>query len=199
MTEIIELIKGAKNKHPLARFVCACGNERTARATSVRRGIITSCAKCAKAAAAKRGGEKRRLDERERIWRDRWSTYKANARAKGFQVAISLDEAKALFVAPCDYCGGVGGGIDRIDSAAGYIAGNVAPCCAICNYAKRDLPREAFLRWVESVYEYQSLLQRDRPVLLRMVEQLDGQRLHQARKDQRQVDCRSNARASERL
>ena len=189
---IIETIKGAKNRHPQIRFRCVCGNERTARATKVRNGFIAECASCAKAAAAKRGGDSRRLPEPERSLRDRWSQYKVNAKRSELPMVLSFDEAAALMSQPCSYCGGNGGGIDRIDSSLGYVASNVVACCSVCNYAKRDMPLSVFLSWVERIYEHQSLLQRDRSILLRMVEQPDGRRVNSARNDQQQVDCRFN-------
>ncbi len=180
MIEILESIKGAKNRHPQVRFRCACGKERTARATKVRLGIISLCANCAKSAAAKRGADKRRLPEKERVLRDRWSMYKCNAKAKGVEMRLSFQEFESLFSSPCDYCGGDGGGIDRIDSSRGYVLDNVAPCCSKCNYAKRDMSRADFLSWVQSVHDHQSLLQRNRSVLLRLVEQPNGCGAHNA-------------------
>lgn len=189
MPPIAEIIKGAKRKHPLARFLCACGQERTARATSVRRGLVSQCVACAKASAAKRGGVRRRLPEPERTHRERLSVYRLNAKAKGLSFELSPQEFVALLLAPCDYCGvAPGGGVDRVDSARGYVAGNCVSCCATCNYAKRELSRAEFVAWVARVHDHQSALQRDRPVLLRVVEQPDGCRSHQAGGDSQQVD-----------
>jgi len=39
--------------------------------------------------------------------------------------------------------------IDRVDNDKGYIKGNMVPCCDICNKAKRNLPLETFLAWIE--------------------------------------------------
>jgi hypothetical protein len=174
---VLETIRGAKNKHNRVRFLCDCGSERTARATAVRRGLITQCATCAKAAAAKRGGVKRRqFSDDERVLRDKWSEYKRNAKRGGLVITLSIDQALSILTQACDYCGGYGGGIDRIDSGRGYDIDNVVPCCSICNYAKRDLPRDIFLSWVRRIYEHQSVLQRDRSILLRLAEQPYGRR-----------------------
>lgn len=191
---VIEIIRGAKHVHPQARFVCACGRERIARATSVRRGLITQCAPCAKAAAAKRGGDKRRLPEQERRNRDRWSVYRQNAKAKRLLFDLSLQQFALLLAAPCDYCGAApSGGVDRLDSTLGYTVANCAPCCSTCNYAKRELSRDVFIDWVQRVHDHQSVLQRDRSVLLCVVEQPDGRGAYQAGDDLQQVDRRSDA------
>jgi hypothetical protein len=155
---ILETIKGAKNRHPQVVFHCDCGSPRIARATKVRRGIINQCAACAKADAARRGGQKRRLPEAERSVRERWSVYKENAKRKGVALLLSFEQVEKLLTQSCDYCGGEGGGIDRINSGQGYVVGNVAPCCARCNYAKREMSRNDFLLWVRKVHEYQSVL-----------------------------------------
>jgi hypothetical protein len=193
MTTILETIEGAKNQHPQVRFQCECGLDRTTRATKVRRGLVTQCAACAKAAAAKRGGQKRRLPEPERSLRERWSVYKTNARVKQIEMVLSFEQAAALFTQPCSYCGSDGGGIDRLSSEHGYVVGNVAACCAICNYAKREMSCIDFLAWVERVHEHQNLLQRNRSVLLRMAEQSDGCGANPTGNDLGQVDSRSEA------
>jgi hypothetical protein len=41
--------------------------------------------------------------------------------------------------------------IDRIDSARGYVRGNVALCCLAVNYAKRDLSAAEFIRMCRKV------------------------------------------------
>jgi hypothetical protein len=78
-------------------------------------------------------------------------------------------EEYAIFVAqPCHYCGSPapykkgltykGGiyanGIDRVDNSKGYTKENSVPCCKTCNFAKRNMPVEEFLRWVKRVYEH---------------------------------------------
>lgn len=197
--DILETIKGAKNRHPQVRFRCSCGRERIARATKVRKGIIRVCIRCAIADGARRGNEKRKLPALERLLREKWSTYKSNAKRKGLSFALSLSDASALFSRPCEYCGGKGGGIDRINSECGYTVENSVPCCAKCNYAKRDLTREAFLLWVKDIYEHQSIIQRNRQELLRVDEQPNGRGINSAGNDKQQVDSGSNAGGSEAL
>lgn len=160
--KIVEQIRGAKNRHPLTKFVCDCGRERIARSTRVRLGSITTCARCAKADAARRGGNTRRRSNSERIQRERYSTYKNNASRKGTAFEITFEQFAAFLDAPCDYCGDTeSAGVDRIDCSIGYVVSNCCPCCSTCNYAKRTMTRDAFLAWIERVYEHQSSIQRD--------------------------------------
>jgi hypothetical protein len=45
-------------------------------------------------------------------------------------------------------------GIDRVDNEIGYVRGNSAPCCTICNRMKRELSYSGFLNHVRKIYEY---------------------------------------------
>ncbi len=153
----IEVIKGSKGRHPMTRCICDCGRERIVRSTKLRRGLVTMCAICAKQDAAKRGAETRRKwTPDELAIADRYSVYKANANKKGFAFEISMEFFFSITAQPCAYCGTTEKiGIDRIESSTGYLYGNCAPCCADCNYAKRNLSRESFLALVERIHAYQ--------------------------------------------
>lgn len=93
--------------------------------------------------------------------------YKAMAARRGRTFAISRDEFEAITQSNCNYCGrppsakykiprGNGeytyNGIDRVNNALGYVAGNVVPCCKTCNIAKSTMSVAVFLDWVTAVY-----------------------------------------------
>jgi hypothetical protein len=42
-------------------------------------------------------------------------------------------------------------GIDRVDSSLGYCTANVVACCAVCNYAKRDMGVKEFADWARRI------------------------------------------------
>lgn len=48
-------------------------------------------------------------------------------------------------------------GLDRVDNTKEYQEQNVVPCCKLCNWAKRDLPVNEFLQWVDRVQLYQKI------------------------------------------
>ena len=93
---------------------------------------------------------------------------KANARARGKEFTLTLDEFIAIASSPCRYCGlewsSLGpkhprfhggfphNGIDRIDSTMGYVPGNCVPCCKTCNYAKSDMTVEQFRAWLRRIH-----------------------------------------------
>ena len=97
---------------------------------------------------------KRTEEERKQYarWRgttlkSRYLRYKGKAKMRGRNFDLSLFDFATIIVQPCAYCGkkdGIYNGIDRIDNSKGYVEGNCAPCCAHCNYAKREYPLEEF-------------------------------------------------------
>jgi hypothetical protein len=116
------------------------------------------CADCAKIAAAKRGAETRRkLSDEEREIHEKYSMYKQNAKRRGIAFGISLEVFSSLVSKACIYCGtNERIGVDRIDSSLGYSVENCEPCCADCNYAKRDMDKETFFRLIARIYAHQS-------------------------------------------
>jgi hypothetical protein len=81
--------------------------------------------------------------------------YKRSARAKGLSFAISDDLARHLFRCKCEYCGMPANpelnGIERIDSAAGFIEGNVATCCKFCARAKSVFSAAEYRWWLKNL------------------------------------------------
>lgn len=70
-----------------------------------------------------------------------WDSLRNAARLRDYPVTITFAQYKQLVSgAVCHYCSGplprAGSGVDRIDSALGYVPGNVVPCCTKCNRAK---------------------------------------------------------------
>lgn len=49
-------------------------------------------------------------------------------------------------------------GLDRKNSARGYVEGNVVPCCRACNWAKNTLSVDDFLAWAHRLVAHQDQL-----------------------------------------
>ncbi|MEZ2310803.1 hypothetical protein AB6809_29585 [Paraburkholderia sp. RCC_158] len=88
--------------------------------------------------------------------------YKYRASKKKFAWGLSDEQFFELVQGNCDYCGhppsqtvtrGAGSfkynGIDRIENTLGYVTGNVVSCCGVCNKAKRDLPFDEWVAWLD--------------------------------------------------
>lgn len=98
--------------------------------------------------------------------------YKSSAKSKGYSFELDLEDFARLIKASCNYCGqepynvksipsnrtkreiatALLGGIDRLDSSMGYIAGNVVPACWICNRAKSTMSVSEWLKMVQLWY-----------------------------------------------
>ena len=134
---------------------CDCGNEvflSTARLVSDQ---IKSCG-CQRLGLKGLAGLKRI-----------YSHYQNSAKQRGLPFQISLDEFNDLSQQNCSYCGSkpstivkgtsengkyIYNGLDRIDSAFGYIIDNLVPCCKICNYMKRIMSYNEFVNHIERIY-----------------------------------------------
>lgn len=96
-------------------------------------------------------------------------TYRRSAKERCLEFDLSEQLFYTITKSNCHYCGSpplqkhskretygiyLYNGIDRINSNLGYSKKNCLPCCKDCNYAKRKMGYEDFLKWVEKVYEH---------------------------------------------
>lgn len=104
----------------------------------------------------------RRREPREAALHEMIGRYKKNAPQRGHSYELTNEEAEKILFGNCFYCGAPPGliayarsysargilmsGIDRVDSAIGYIAGNVVSCCKTCNLMKNTLDATEFLQ-----------------------------------------------------
>ncbi len=152
---------------------CDCGVEKYINTSNVRN--TKSCGCLNRETAAENGrtaGRAAYIPDRHRFLTKRVANYyRTNARTRGIEWALSLDEVGSLILSECAYCGGqpsnkvktenrlgeveilLHNGIDRIDSTKGYAIDNVVPCCKICNTAKLNMSLADFYEWVQRVYE----------------------------------------------
>lgn len=89
----------------------------------------------------------------------RFSKYVDNARRKNIAFNLSFEEAWAMFLESCNYCGADAdettlNGIDRIDSNGIYELKNCVPCCQTCNMMKGILVRESFVEKCLQISDY---------------------------------------------
>jgi hypothetical protein len=132
-----------------------------------------TCSKCQRPAEVKGGYCKECKKEYDKVYRKerkeerklknqaynntldgRWSRTRISAKQRGLEFAISKSLFDMLTQLPCLYCGGPGGGLDRVDSCIGYVPGNVVSCCKRYNQAKNDMAWEDFVEWVDRVYNH---------------------------------------------
>ncbi len=151
-----------KRKHFLCR--CECGTEKTIQGSLLTSGNTQSCG-CLSLEVKKA----KRLPENKGVINHIILQYKRHARDRGLSWELSYEDVERLIKAPCFYCGAFNSnhkvtknckegfdhnGIDRIDSAAGYVPDNVVPCCKTCNSAKLDMSQREFISWIQRAAEH---------------------------------------------
>jgi len=140
---------------------CACGGRATPRTDALVSGKTQSCG-CLK---TERSREAVKLPDGIAAMRMLQCSYRWGAKSRGLPWKLTEEKFKALVTAACHYCGtppsrvlkgwdkqpmtGAFNGVDRKDSSLGYFPANVVPCCKTCQYAKNDMPYEAFLGYLE--------------------------------------------------
>lgn len=141
---------------------CDCGNIKRIRGISLNIGDSQSCGICTRGKKTTEIGESAK-------WA-LFTSYVIGAKRRGFIFTLSLEEFLRLTGSPCHYCGmrfsseypkrkHLNGsykhnGIDRVDSRIGYVSDNCAPCCKICNYAKRELSSQEFKEYIKRAYNH---------------------------------------------
>ena len=152
---------------------CDCGNLVVVIGRNIRRGITTSCG-CFRDEMKRR---KKTLPGESGL-KSLLAIYRIRATKSGIAFEIGHEEFKRLTSADCHYCGAKpaqliftrGGthttiagrqhslyrynGIDRIQNAVGYVAGNCVPCCGRCNYAKGVLSAEQFIEMAHAISKH---------------------------------------------
>lgn len=112
---------------------------------------------------------KEKLDLKHKEWRQKnkeweikynklphckYRTYRANAKQRNREFNLTYKEFLSFWQKPCHYCGDKIEtiGLDRIDNKKGYVLDNIISCCAKCNYMKRDLSKEEFIKLCQKIY-----------------------------------------------
>lgn len=148
---------------------CNCGTERAVNIRNLHKGKSVSCG-CYNREVVTHGSHHFRKPVGESSKRQLFCAYRTGAKNRNLLFEITFEEFGDLTSSDCHYCGippkqinkikklngnYIYNGIDRADSSKGYVKDNCVPCCKLCNYAKRDVPLEDFLTWINRVIQYQ--------------------------------------------
>jgi uncharacterized Fe-S cluster-containing MiaB family protein len=158
-------IVGAYRGQVLWNCFCECGNYKDVPSGRLIKGATRSCGCLAKeshsiSARKEPGHAAKTLAYQE---------YKKGAKRRNILFLLTKEQFLNIVSGSCYYCGvlssrvkiapGNNGnfmfnGIDRLDNAKGYVLGNCVACCYQCNWAKLDVSKEDFLKWIDKVYHY---------------------------------------------
>jgi hypothetical protein len=161
---------GSKGTAAAWRCRCDCGGEKTTTSNCLRGGYARSCGCSRKTGPGSRPSYRSGFPPGSSAKRHVLKTYRGAARRRGLEWALPEDLFFVLVEATCHYCGAAPAtrsapsrnghflynGIDRINNAVGYVETNVVTCCSVCNHAKKDMPYEAFLQWIERLVAFHS-------------------------------------------
>ena len=133
-----------------SRCRCSCGNEKDVTNEHLVHLKIRSC-----------GCLRRGEASDDAFYNVAVGKIRRGALSRGLAFELTHAEVLQIIKQPCHWCGDSNGnkltghdlpngrpgcnGIDRLDNAKGYIAGNVVPCCWPCNRMKGQLSETAFL------------------------------------------------------
>jgi len=161
------VIKKDKNKKGSRSWFCKCdcGNHKVITSYSLVNGHSKSCGCLQKEKISQRFKKEFKMASFNRLY----TRYKREAKARNLKFDLTKLQFNDITKKNCYYCGTnpqyiikneyqngdyIYNGIDRIDNAKGYTVDNIAPCCGICNIAKRSMSKEEFLLWIERVYKH---------------------------------------------
>jgi len=168
---------GKRNGEPLWNMRCKCGTEKQVLYKNYLRGLSLSCGCYRQAYATNRRGANR-LPLGDSARNQLMLIYRRGAKVRGLSFELSRDAFVALISGNCHYCGHpphqvldrgrlspskksvisacIYNGIDRTNSAVGYLDDNCVSCCRMCNVAKSDMPLASFELWLDQVAEFRS-------------------------------------------
>jgi len=167
-------VYGDKSKYHKKRMwlcKCDCGNMTEANTGSLTCDKKKSCGCLTSTKSAENSIKSRyKIAKQDAGYRSVYSSYKLNAKSRGFDFNIDFDYAVSIMKSDCHYCGiepsntymksyynATYNGIDRVDNTKGYEMDNVVSCCKMCNIAKNNNTEEDFLNWNKRLYNYQQL------------------------------------------
>jgi hypothetical protein len=143
--------------------LCACGTFKHVPSSALRNGQSFSC-------GCTRDYKHSVIKPTDpHVYSARWVIYRDTAKRRGFAFDLTLSQFVEIVTKDCHYCGSAGAlpvrkerkygqnllmnGIDRLENTIGYRAGNVVPCCTICNTMKHVANSDDFLSRVRRIAE----------------------------------------------
>jgi hypothetical protein len=143
---------------------CDCGKEISVLMQNLKNGNTKSCG-CLSAEIKK----SKLLPNNKGVINHIILQYKRHARNRNLVWELSYEQVEKIINSPCYYCGTEKSnhkvtknckagfdhnGIDRVDSAKGYLPDNVVPCCKTCNKAKGNMTQQDFIMWAQKVAKH---------------------------------------------
>jgi hypothetical protein len=150
---------------------CECGTVRHFLGSHLSKGNSRSCG-CLQREIISKTGAARLLPNGQSAFNALFGKYKVESERRGKSFFLTEDDFRKLITSNCHYCGRkpeqiyrmsgsrstfIYNGIDCKDSTKGYGRGNSLPCCKICNFMKRQLSYDDFLKACFAVVNHKAI------------------------------------------
>lgn len=155
----------AQKRTTYAVCLCDCGTSCEVVTSSLKRGLTRSCG-CLKDESARRPNLSKRLASGQSNMNVVVKQYRHTAKRRGLPFSLPVVRVHELLRSDCFYCGSppssvmhkkgsfgefIYNGLDRVDSSAGYVEGNVVSACVVCNWMKSTMPLGKFIEHVRRI------------------------------------------------
>lgn len=137
-----------------------CGIKLQEETKGIKGNTITKCKECyekERKVELNRHRDKRNYKNENKLNLEKYyEQYRTDAGKRNLEFSISFDLFKDIVESPCRYCKCYNEveviGVDRVNSALGYIESNVVPCCETCNIMKRNHNIINFAKHIITLY-----------------------------------------------
>ena len=160
-SETYSVRKSSKSSFRCVDCLCACGNVTQVSLSRLGSGKAKSCGCLSRAVMESN------ISKYEAGFRATLRVYKYSAKERGLDFSLSEDCFRDITQSECTYCGEKPSqfqtrfsefkynGIDRVDNSLGYVEGNCAPCCKLCNRMKDVLSVDDFKDHIRTIIVFQ--------------------------------------------
>lgn len=167
---IIDTIKKYNRKYFVC--LCDCGKVKEVKASHVISGATKSCGCYAKEVLIKRCKGKVSPLLKPNGHAAKWRLYKRyefDAQRRDLNFDLSFEKLIDLVQKDCCYCGEppskimkgrqsrsrfIYNGLDRVDNNIGYNISNSVTCCTTCNWMKRTMNKNDFIKHIKKISNY---------------------------------------------
>jgi hypothetical protein len=125
-----------KTCYAIARYAGPEGEQRRIRDNATKKEWIKIC-------------RQNPINRSQFLWQD---SRKAD-RKRGLENTLSKEQVSNLISQACSYCGetSLKMTLDRKDNSLGHTEENCVPCCLRCNFIRRDMPYEAWVKLAPTI------------------------------------------------
>lgn len=158
----IVIMKNGNRRHK-CECQCKCGNIQVVDAGNLKNSSSKSCKSCAIKNMWK-------LEKGKASFNLEYGRYIKSAKRRGLKFSLTKEQFRKITSSNCHYCGVepkqyskqqyhhgryLHNGIDRKNNKEGYTIENSLPCCKCCNFAKRAMSYQEYIKYIGQLAIYQ--------------------------------------------